>query len=143
MIDGSMQRSVTKEGCKLWVNFHWHSGSRKCGWAGWAGAISPVYAPRLHPHPKSSPNPPKARVLPPFPVLWSRVSWAGEEERCLEGERRRKGSGVTMASRDEFLASPEISPNLTHLRAHLVQPPHCPDWETGVRWWIRASNRLL
>ena len=77
-------------------------------------------------------------------LFWeSRVSWAGEEERHLESERRRKGSGVTMASRDEFLASPEISPNLRHFIAHLVQPPHCPDWETGVRWWIRASNRLL
>ena len=97
--------------------------------------------------PTPTPSPPlthqRPECCPPFPVLWSRVSWAGEEERRLEGERRRKGSGVMMASRDEFLASPEISPNLRHLRARLVQPSHCPDGETGVRWWVRASNRLL
>lgn len=128
-----MQRSVTKEGCKLSVNFPWRSVvvGRRCGWA---GAISPISAP-LPPLPKSSCQPRKARVLGPPPSLffdWSKCPGLGRKLDAWELRGKKGGGGVTMPSRDELLASPEITSNLRHLRDYLVQPPHCPDWETEV-----------
>lgn len=127
-----MQRSVTKEGCKLSVNFPWHSVvvGRRCGWAGWAGAISPISAPHP-PLPKSSRQPPKARVLGPAPSLFFDRSKCPGLGRKLDAWEVREEGGW-WGDDAELLASPEITSNLRHLRDYLVQPPHCPDWETEV-----------
>lgn len=109
---------MTKEVCKLWVNFPWHSGGLEV----WMGRVGRHHWLPIHP---SSPHLPPQLSGPPsctetavltLPCYLigadSVLGWGGQRERR-----------VKMPSRDELLTSPEIPSNLSHLRDHLVQLP--------------------
>ena len=122
---------MTKEVCKLWVNFPWHSGGPEV----WMGRVVRRHLLQIHP---SSPHlPPKVPPMqqdsaeaPSLPC-----SLIGADH--ILGWGGQQGSGVKMPSRDELLASPKITSNLRHLRGHLVQLPIVQigrlRWQTAVQ----------